>query len=175
MSLGYAEKLSYRDDLGGQLGAPEIFDEAETLAAKAQQLADLVICLTSTEVGCRLGGNATQCCMTICRSKRASRPLSSQELASQQHAASQTSGKAVAAPQQVLSLPSMTSVLAVPSCSLHGSVRVCGGMPILWHQPAMMSDITSCVAGVPTVCGPCSELASPCQKLEAASQQPRPA
>ena len=42
MSLGYAEKLSYRDDLGGQLGAPEIFDEAEQLAANAQQLADLV-------------------------------------------------------------------------------------------------------------------------------------
>ena len=42
MSLGYAEKLSYRDDLGGQLGAPEIFDEAEALAANAQQLADMV-------------------------------------------------------------------------------------------------------------------------------------
>ena len=52
MSLGYAEKLSYRDDLGGQLGAPEIFDEAETLAANAQQLADLVICFTSTGFGC---------------------------------------------------------------------------------------------------------------------------
>lgn len=42
MSLGYAEKLSYRDDLGGQLGAPEIFDETEQLAANAQQLADMV-------------------------------------------------------------------------------------------------------------------------------------
>lgn len=43
MSLGYAEKLSYRDDLGGQLGAPELFDEAEQLIANAQQLADMVI------------------------------------------------------------------------------------------------------------------------------------
>ncbi len=34
MSLGYAEKLSYRDDLGGQLGAPEIFDEAEAACCK---------------------------------------------------------------------------------------------------------------------------------------------
>jgi len=42
MSLGYAEKLSYREDLGGQLGSPEIFDEAEQRAASAQQLADLV-------------------------------------------------------------------------------------------------------------------------------------
>ena len=60
MSLGYAEKLSYRDDLGGQLGAPEIFDEAETLAANAQQLADLVICFTSTGFGCV--GCLWECC-----------------------------------------------------------------------------------------------------------------
>ena len=53
MSLGYAEKLSYRDDLGGQLGAPEIFDETEQLAANAQQLADMVsriVCVTLTDV-----------------------------------------------------------------------------------------------------------------------------
>ena len=42
MSLGYAEKLSYREDLGGQLGAPEVFDEDEPLKAGAQQLSDMV-------------------------------------------------------------------------------------------------------------------------------------
>ena len=42
MSLGYAEKLSYREDLGGQLGAPEIFDQDEALIANAQQLSDMV-------------------------------------------------------------------------------------------------------------------------------------
>ena len=42
MSLGYAEKLSYREDLGGQLGAPEIFDEDEGLNANAQDLSDMV-------------------------------------------------------------------------------------------------------------------------------------
>ena len=42
MSLGYAEKLSYRDDLGGQLGDPEQLDSPNTVAAKTVQLADLV-------------------------------------------------------------------------------------------------------------------------------------
>ncbi len=42
MSLGYAEKLSYRDDLGGQLGAPEIFDDSLNLNAKIQQLTEWV-------------------------------------------------------------------------------------------------------------------------------------
>lgn len=42
MSLGYAEKLSYREDLGGQLGAPEVFDTAAELEAKVEHLAQLV-------------------------------------------------------------------------------------------------------------------------------------
>ncbi|KAL4445407.1 hypothetical protein ABPG77_011232 [Micractinium sp. CCAP 211/92] len=42
MSLGYAEKLSYREDLGGQLGAPELFDSPEEVAAKVERLAQLV-------------------------------------------------------------------------------------------------------------------------------------
>lgn len=42
MSLGYAEKLSYREDLGGQLGAPELFDSPKEVEAKAEQLAELV-------------------------------------------------------------------------------------------------------------------------------------
>lgn len=81
----------------------------------------------------------------------------------------------MAAPEIVLMIPSMRSVLEVPSCSLHGSVHVSGGVTILWHQSAIMSDITSYVAGVPMACGPCSEQASPCRKPDAASQQPRPA
>jgi mono-ADP-ribosyltransferase sirtuin 6 len=42
MSLGYAEKLSYRDDLGGQLGAPELSEESTDLNNKVQQLTNLV-------------------------------------------------------------------------------------------------------------------------------------
>lgn len=42
MSLGYAQKLSYREDLGGQLGAPELFDSDAELQAKVEQLAALV-------------------------------------------------------------------------------------------------------------------------------------
>ena len=39
MSLGYAEKLSFRADLGGQLGDPELKEAAEAVAGKVQQLA----------------------------------------------------------------------------------------------------------------------------------------
>lgn len=42
MSLGYAEKLSFREDLGGQLGAPELFDSPEEVEAKVERLAELV-------------------------------------------------------------------------------------------------------------------------------------
>lgn len=42
MSLGYAEKLSYREDLGGQLGAPEVFDDSHDLKHKIQQLTEWV-------------------------------------------------------------------------------------------------------------------------------------
>jgi mono-ADP-ribosyltransferase sirtuin 6 len=42
MSLGYAEKLSYREDLGGQLGAPELHDSPEEVEANAELLAELV-------------------------------------------------------------------------------------------------------------------------------------
>jgi mono-ADP-ribosyltransferase sirtuin 6 len=42
MSLGYAEKLSYREDLGGQLGAPEHFDRDDELEAKIGQLVAMV-------------------------------------------------------------------------------------------------------------------------------------
>lgn len=42
MSLGYASKLSYREDLGGQLGAPELFDSPEEVEAKAERMAELV-------------------------------------------------------------------------------------------------------------------------------------
>ncbi|KAL4427985.1 hypothetical protein ABPG75_002074 [Micractinium tetrahymenae] len=42
MSLGYAEKLSYREDLGGQLGAPELFDSPGDVITKVERLAQLV-------------------------------------------------------------------------------------------------------------------------------------
>ena len=42
MSLGYAEKLSYRDDLGGTLGSEELSEPPEQLAQKIDQLTDMV-------------------------------------------------------------------------------------------------------------------------------------
>ena len=42
MSLGYAAKLSYREDLGGRLGDPELFDAREEVEAKVERLAELV-------------------------------------------------------------------------------------------------------------------------------------
>lgn len=42
MSLGYAEKLSYREDLGGRLGAPELFDDVQELERKIDELTKLV-------------------------------------------------------------------------------------------------------------------------------------
>lgn len=40
MSAGYATKLSYRDDLGGQLGDPELQDSTEDINTKAALLAE---------------------------------------------------------------------------------------------------------------------------------------
>ena len=42
MSLGYAEKLSYRDDLGGQLGSKELFEAEDELNRKISQLVTMV-------------------------------------------------------------------------------------------------------------------------------------
>ena len=42
MSLGYADRLSFREDLGGQLGAPELQDSPEEVEAKVARLAELV-------------------------------------------------------------------------------------------------------------------------------------
>jgi len=54
-SLGYAERLSYREDLGGQLGAPELHQEAATVVSGVKHLADLVssqlqlVCMTKVQ------------------------------------------------------------------------------------------------------------------------------
>ncbi|KAK9810436.1 hypothetical protein WJX72_010681 [[Myrmecia] bisecta] len=42
MSLGYAEKLSFREDLGGQLGAPELTESANDLTTKVAQLSEWI-------------------------------------------------------------------------------------------------------------------------------------
>ena len=42
MSLAYAEALTYREDLGGQVGAPELFDPPDVGATKAAALVDLL-------------------------------------------------------------------------------------------------------------------------------------
>lgn len=42
MSLGYADRLSFREDLGGRLGAPELFDDAAAVVDGAARLAQIV-------------------------------------------------------------------------------------------------------------------------------------
>jgi mono-ADP-ribosyltransferase sirtuin 6 len=42
MSLGYAERLSYREDLGGRLGDPEILENAQEVLQKIEELTNLV-------------------------------------------------------------------------------------------------------------------------------------
>lgn len=42
MSLGYAEKLTFRDDLGGQLGSEELGESPDSLMRKIDQLAEMV-------------------------------------------------------------------------------------------------------------------------------------
>jgi hypothetical protein len=42
-SLGYAERLSWRDDLGGQLGDPELAETSvEVVSTKVDELAELI-------------------------------------------------------------------------------------------------------------------------------------
>ena len=47
MSLAYADALTYREDLGGQLGDPEIFEDRASAAAKADLLAAAMLSSTS--------------------------------------------------------------------------------------------------------------------------------
>lgn len=48
MSLGYADRLSFREDLGGRLGDPELQDSDEEVARKVALLASWV----RTTLGC---------------------------------------------------------------------------------------------------------------------------
>jgi mono-ADP-ribosyltransferase sirtuin 6 len=41
-SLGYADRLSYREELGGTLGEPEVAEAAAKVEAKASKLAQLI-------------------------------------------------------------------------------------------------------------------------------------
>ena len=81
MSLGYAEKLSYREDLGGQLGAPELADSEAEVEAKLERLARLVrrAGWGPSPAGAGWAGWAKQGCMpawpgllrcTVCRRMR---------------------------------------------------------------------------------------------------------
>lgn len=45
MSAGYATKLSYRDDLGGQLGDAELFETPKSADEKVAKLCDWVCVL----------------------------------------------------------------------------------------------------------------------------------
>lgn len=42
MSLGYASRLSFREDLGGRLGAPEHRDSEQNLKVKIDRLTEMV-------------------------------------------------------------------------------------------------------------------------------------
>ena len=47
MSLGYADKLTFRDDLGGQLGSEELTESPDVLKQKVDQLVELVYATVS--------------------------------------------------------------------------------------------------------------------------------
>lgn len=42
MSLGYAERLSIKEDVGGTLGAPEVVDDDQAIELKIDRLVQLV-------------------------------------------------------------------------------------------------------------------------------------
>lgn len=42
MGFGYADKLTYREDLGGSLGDPELTEAKDAIEAKVEHLAALV-------------------------------------------------------------------------------------------------------------------------------------
>lgn len=52
MSLGYAEKLSYREDVGS-VGMPEIFDSPELLHKKCVLKKNIVIMFLFLDCWCR--------------------------------------------------------------------------------------------------------------------------
>ncbi len=60
-SLGYASRLSFREDLGGELGAPEVHDSTESTESKAIALAALirqakhVVCFTGAGISTSAG------------------------------------------------------------------------------------------------------------------------
>ncbi len=63
-SLGYAERLTHRIDLGGQLGADEHLDSVEIIAQKSIQLAALLKLAKESGRGCVVhtgAGISTSC------------------------------------------------------------------------------------------------------------------
>ena len=86
MSLGYASRLSYREDLGGQLGAPEYRETSEQLEDKITQLTELVTNLDAAPSLVLFKALAF-------RSPGATRQWCSRELESPLPVESQTSGK----------------------------------------------------------------------------------
>lgn len=60
-SLGYADRLSYRADLGGKLGQPEKAEQEQKVAAKALKLAELIrssehfVCFTGAGISTACG------------------------------------------------------------------------------------------------------------------------
>lgn len=73
MSLGYAEKLSYRDDLGGQLGAKELFDDPDTFHRNVDELAELVsaeFTVTSSEKRLSVQVPESSACTQVRQAKR---------------------------------------------------------------------------------------------------------
>lgn len=61
MSLGYAERLSYRDDLGGQLGSEELSEPEDIVSQKIERLADMVNAQSLDEAPCERAGRLQEC------------------------------------------------------------------------------------------------------------------
>ena len=56
MSAGYATKLTYRDDLGGQLGDPELYDTPSQVLQKVTKLFEWVSCIWSAKLNANAKG-----------------------------------------------------------------------------------------------------------------------
>lgn len=64
MSLAYADALTYREDLGGQLGAPELLEPRETWKKKADALAEAILLANASSLSSSLLSTSTSLAST---------------------------------------------------------------------------------------------------------------
>jgi hypothetical protein len=175
MSLGYADRLSFREDLGGQLGAPELQDSPEEVEAKVARLAELVGAVASDvpPAAAALPPVQARChqlyrhnqCGSIAVNIRSWFPHS-MLLLSLPPAACKSGTAAVG------------KLRATACCCCHNRCR-CRfsrlGASWLSRAPASAQPVAYRISGGPTASGPCSERGSPCRAPRSPSLSQSPA